>query len=55
MLPLAKKGMDEISCCAVLKKKKKRTQCNNFPDLGDFYKNSRKEPTSTIFAKREYR
>ena len=33
----------------------KPTQCNNFPDLGDFYKNSRKEPTSTIFAKREYR
>lgn len=25
------------------------------PDLGDFNKNSRKEPTSTIFAKREYR
>lgn len=28
---------------------------NNFPDLGDFNKNSRKETISTIFAKREYR
>jgi len=36
-------------------RKKDPTQCNNFPDLGDFYKNSRKEPTSTISAKREYR
>ena len=30
-------------------------QYNNFPDLGDFNKNSRKETISTIFAKREYR
>ena len=36
-----------------------KTQYNNFqdnfPDLGDFNKNSRKETISTIFAKREYR
>ena len=31
------------------------SQYNNFPDLGDFNKNSRKETISTIFAKREYR
>jgi len=31
------------------------SQCNNFPDLSDFYKIQEKEPTSTIFAERTCR